>query len=122
MHNLSQMQLLSIWSHLEDARIGKHGYGGNVAEIYLYEAMPYSPLVDRFKGNSVFDADTASVYRAARESLLHVFESFEVMRSARVRAEGPLAREFAPLGPWFVERDERHRVHVEVMKRKEPSP
>ena len=46
MHRLSIAQALSIWSDLEQAYHGTHGYGGDVAEIYLSRLMPRSPMAE----------------------------------------------------------------------------
>jgi hypothetical protein len=124
MYNLSTVQLLEIWTQLEEARAGTHGYGGSVAEIYLYLVMRRNPSLEAVARDrrSVTPEDerlTSEAYREARLSLLHVFETFAVMRDVEIGVEEAVAREFRTLGDgdWFVEADFRHRIHVEVTRK-----
>ena len=68
MDNISMNQALSIWSDLWQAYYGKHGYGGDIAEIYAYRLMPYSPTYNHegetFKeGNEKIESDAAFAMR-----------------------------------------------------------
>jgi hypothetical protein len=112
LNTLSAMQLLSIWTDLEEARAGTNGFGGDVAEIYLYRAVPDEPSAEAILA---FSPERAAVaYRHASESLLRLFQTFEKLRHVSIGVEDDKPRSFRPIGPWFVERDFRHRVHVHV--------
>jgi len=38
------IELLKLWGELVEAYHGKHGFGGDTAEIYAYRLQPYHPL------------------------------------------------------------------------------
>jgi len=79
---------LRVWSDLEDARRGQHGYGGDVAEIY------FSNL--------------------AAAGALKLARMFEERRGVEVLVEQPDG--WRRIGPWFVELrgTPLHRFHARV--------
>ncbi len=115
MQNLSMMQALSIWSDLEAAYYGKNGFGGDIAEIYIYRAMPYEPSVARIEHASTVDITVGvaagSAYDRANESLHALFAHFGKTHEARIEVEG---RE---LGEWLKTARYLHRIHVKVVPR-----
>lgn len=98
MKNLSMAQALSIWSELEDARHGTHGFGGDTAEIYLY----------RLNGGRHLHLDASDI-EASNVSLYNLLDHFSTERGVRIEVDG---RE---LGEWVKTTGNRHRVHVRVV-------
>ena len=115
MHNLSMIQVLSIWSELEAAYYGKNGFGTDTAEIYIYRAMPYDPTVASLSGVLHESERARSIagesYDRANESLHALFTHFAKTKNARVEVEG---RE---LDDWLRTARFGHRVHVKVVPR-----
>lgn len=103
MHNMSIMQILRLWSELEDAYRGTNGFGGNVAEIYAYTLHGHNP-----KANIDAMKSAEEMSHEAAESLVAVCCVFEEMRNAEieVRAVG-----------WLPIRELKamiHREHIRV--------
>ncbi len=115
MHDLSMTQALSIWSDLEAAYYGKNSFGGDTAEIYIYEAMPYDPTVASLVGVLHESERARSIagesYDQANASLCSLFTHFSRTHEARIEVED---RE---LGDWLRTARYMHRVHVKVVPR-----
>lgn len=102
----SPLQIMELWEELADAANGVNGYGGDVAEIYIYRFMRHSPSValDRVRGTMSCHED----YREANALLHTLCRIFEERRQVRIEMqEGPLD---ALLGPEIFD----HRVHLVV--------
>jgi hypothetical protein len=121
MNNLSMVQALDVWMELEDARQGMNGYGGDVAELYLYRFMAHCPMVARAKPEAI-ETDTITgetmreMYDRANESMHNLFRHFAKERSCRIEVEAHEGGEwvFRELGEWLKKARFTHRVHVKV--------
>ena len=125
MHRLSIVQALSLWTLLDDAYYGKSHYGGDVAEIYVYKLMPYSPVV----GECMRSAEPIPYLRKlaeedvrqANETFLHLLVHFAKERDAVVEVNhwSGQAWRFSEIGEWVrtAALDENHRFHVRVRPR-----
>jgi hypothetical protein len=113
MHHLSMVQALSIWSDLCAAYHGKNGYGGNVAEIYIYRLMADDPSAcgDVYGGRKSSIGQRAEAERVTRAnaSLFALLSHFEE------RHEGAaITVNTRTLGPWILNAGFDHRVHVKI--------
>jgi hypothetical protein len=82
MIRLSQMQLICLWSELEQAYYGDNKYGGDTAEIYAYTVMPFSPIF--MHPDPAFMDRKQEYYQQAAESLVAVVALFAEQRSCWV--------------------------------------
>lgn len=112
MHNLSMVQALGIWSELEDARQGLNGYGGDVAELYVYRFMPHDPLVARSAEVGAAGDLVQEAYDQANESMHNLLRHFAKKRRVRIDIEGPHG--WTGVGGWLKAARYTHRVHVRV--------
>lgn len=107
--HMSMAQALGVWSDLCDAYHGK-GWGGEVAEIYMYRLMPDCPTVNlsrRPLTGMAADEERRRV-KAANEALHSLLAHFAEERCCKVYVEGQ------PLGAWVATAGFDHRVHVKV--------
>lgn len=115
MHRLSLVQALALWTDLEAAYYGEHGYGSDTAEVYLYRFMPYSPSgVAALEGrnNGPISSEVArDMVKDANEALHNLLVHYALTREAHIEVDG---RE---LGPWLKTAGYSHRVPVKVVKR-----
>lgn len=113
MHNLSMMQALSLWSQLERAYYGKNSFGGDTAEVYMYQCMAHEPAVAR--SNATVDSEglfgdlVREAYDKANESLHNILQHFAKARNAQIEVDGK------ELGAWLKTARFTHRVHVRVI-------
>ena len=108
MTNISIRQALSVWSELEQAMRGEHGFGGHTAEVYGYRLSPCSPLlgVDSRLGR---EADREAAARA-KDSLVGLLDCFR-----EVHADASIVVDDLPLEQWRLEGDKlTHRCHVTI--------
>ena len=104
MWHLTQMQLVHLWSELEQAYYGDNKYGGSTAEIYAYTLMEYYPtLCSGPQGERARDA-----YANARRVLVDVCEMFCDVRGCDIEIDGVRWDRWAPA--LF-----DHRAHVLVL-------
>lgn len=139
MHNLSMKQALDVWSELETALHGTNGYGGDVAEIYVYRYSSNCPSLllflqdpERWKG-TVAERGAVKDLETINTSFYSLLSHFEAARDAVVDCKllrGPegcvVAREesmmppkddgWRRLGEWVKKAGFSHRVHVRVRK------
>ena len=116
--SLSMDQALDVWTDLMYAHEGKHGYGGDTAEIYMYRVTAHDPTLARadeaFRETTTYNnAHEASCKKSTRAlyELLLKFERDLECELWIVLGRGDHKR----LGPWFIERAPfTHRVHVKV--------
>jgi hypothetical protein len=113
MINLSQQQLLRLWSELDDALYGKNGFGADTAEIYAYTVLPADPTVDSASPAAMREkARRENALQAAR-TLHSVLVLFSEMRDCVITVDND------KLGKWLLFEPFDHRVHVTVRKKKE---
>ena len=99
MINLSQNQLLELWSDFEQAYYGDHPYGGDTAEIYAYRLLQYDPTQSRpWRDEQRIQATN---------SLRAVLDLFCKKRSCRATIDG------VPRTKWKSRFD--HRCHVKIV-------
>jgi len=98
-HSLSPLALVSLWSDLEQAYFGKHGSGGDTAEVYAYRLNTGRP--EGGKGAS----------EEAAEALVDVCNYFAKARYAAITIDG-----MSP-ATWFAAERHSffHRCYVKVM-------
>lgn len=99
MHNLSIAQAVDVWGDLVAAYYGKNGFGGSVAEIYLYRLAPHiSHLPD---SNRMNDENHRVGFQQASWSLVALIKHFEA-RYSRSQIEILLTGdETAPAAEWI---------------------
>ena len=112
--DISLIQAVDLWTDLMEARSGDHAYGGDVAEIYVYRAMPFNPMVTG--GDRSGPAATAA-YAAAGRALHSLLRLFETRTHSTVTMEDGSDVD-ALLGPI----PETHRIHLRVSPRTESRP
>jgi len=125
MHGYSLKQALSVWSDLEAALRGEHGYGGHVAEIYVYRLMPRSPAVDRWESGdrgSTWTEAAMEAFARANEDLRDLCVHFEETRGAEISVECAAEGEahMHRVGQWLKTHGEGHRWHVRVEPKGNP--
>lgn len=107
MENLSPLQLLKLWSELEQAYYSDNGYGGSTAEIYSYTLMSDIPSRVLNPHNNVH-VTLAQI--AAARSLVRVCRLFCQMRDAYITIDD------RPIADWDDSRAFEHRAHVTVYR------
>ncbi len=85
MHNISIAQALDVWSDLEQAHLGKNGFGGHTAEIYAYRLKPHNPTA-LVKGESFSDFNR-EWQEDATASFVALLLLFEDRRSCRINID-----------------------------------
>ena len=101
--DLPLMELLRLWSELEQCYHGKNGYGGDTAEIYAYRLMRNNPLSQHPRAEEEARREDAKQAGMILYDLLHLFAR-ERHCSIKVNGGG-----LACLKDGF-----DHRVHVQV--------
>jgi hypothetical protein len=104
MSGLTVDRALEIYDHLVRAMLGKHNYGGDEAEIYVYLALSQDPAIDRYvqsgaaaRGEpSIFKSDFEATYERAFQDFRHVFLRFEEQTDCRVLYRGHSGEPFMP--------------------------
>jgi hypothetical protein len=104
-------QILSVWTELEDARLGVHGFGSSTAEIYAYRLLPHSPLAAANAG-TLSAAAQEVLARVASRSLAAILDKFMELRPrVTITVDGFKYRPGrTELPPCF------HRWHIEVVE------
>lgn len=119
MNSLSMTQALGLWSDLEAAYQGKHGFGGDVAEIYIYRAMPYEPSVAVMHAGDELNGTATKAYDRANTSLYNLLTFFAERQEASIEiaAEMDDGRPWRKLGDWLALARYTYRIHVRVTPR-----
>lgn len=118
MLQISATQAMGVAVELTTAMLGENGYGGDVAEIYMYRFMPRSPMFeqwqrDGFPDNGSIQANEGlEVIQAANETLYAVLKWFADTTEAKIVIEQKDG--FRKLGKWVRRANFAHRVHVRV--------
>jgi hypothetical protein len=102
---LSLSTILSIWTDLEEARAGQHGYGGDTAEIYVYRLLVHRPAGVEHE---------LSDYQIARRALYQLLEMFKEVHDVAIWLGCTRSDDGVLLGPGMLEVDQRHRWHVRI--------
>jgi len=102
---------LEVWAQLLEALHGVAGYGSDVAEIYAYHLMPYSPMAHGgFAGSPALLRDLELL--AARD-FLALAQHFEARYEVAVLVE--IGRdEWRRIGAWFAQEPFGHRAHIKI--------
>ena len=121
MIDCSHRQFALVWMQLEDALDENNGFGGNVAEVYLYLVTPYNPALDRLplapEPGSIFHEDWVKREEAAVRTIYEICRMFAQERHATISWEHE-ADEFVELywndddDGWIYEHG--HRLHIMV--------
>lgn len=112
---ISIEQALDVYDDLIEALNGRHGYGGNVAEIYTFRIMPNSPTYSMHNEGKMWDSDNRMIEKRAAEDFHSLCYIFAKKHEAVISIDG------VELNEWISKiRTEEfrffHRVHVEVKK------
>lgn len=112
---ISIEQAIDVYNDLIDAKNGVHGFGGTVAEIYVYRMMPGSPCYDMHDKGSIWDEDNRMLEKKAAEDFHSLCYIFSRKHEVDINING------IGLHKWIskIRMDEErfyHRVHVEVKK------
>jgi len=110
---ISIEQAIDIYNDLIDAKNGTHGFGGNVAEIYVYKLMPYSPTYSMHPEGKIWDDDNRMLEKKAAEDFHSLCYIFSKKHEVSIFIDG------IDMHKWIskVRSGEirfYHRVHVEV--------
>lgn len=119
----SHSQFANVWMQLEDAYRAEHGYGGNIAEVYLYLMQPFSPGIDKLpvgvpKPGSIFYSEYLDREEEAVKTLYEICRMFAKKREAEIFWETS-ADDFHKLywhpddDSWFSKL--AHRIHIRVV-------
>jgi len=119
--SLSMDQALDVWSELVFAYLGKNGFGGDTAEIYIYRLCPQNPTIDlatkEFKETRVYQDAYKEHYQTANRALYELLRKFAHDFSCKVEIVMN-QHETIPIGSWFYKGELfDHRVHVKVRKK-----
>lgn len=118
MHRLSMVQALGIWSDLEAAYHGKHGFGSDTAEIYMHRLMPRDPSAEEAdrRGEAARGTMFAqALYKRnqeANEALGSLLLHFSETHNVQIEVEGEDVRSWIK-----AQRFLDHRAHVKVIRR-----
>lgn len=112
---ISIEQAMDIYNDLIDAKNGTHGFGGSVAEIYVYKIMPYSPSYSMHDVGAIWDENNRLLEKKAAEDFHSLCYIFARKHGVEIKIDE------VELHEWISKiRTEElrffHRVHVEVKK------
>lgn len=121
MSGLTVDRAIEIQNHLVRAMLGKHNYGSDEAEIYVYLALCQSPGVDLYVNSGaaaraephIFKDDFVETYTEAFQDFRRLFLRFEKAWQCRVHFRGDSSQ------PWRPARElegvlTTHRFYVKV--------
>lgn len=104
--------LLLLWSELEEAKLGKNGYGSDTAELYAYRFVGRQPLVDNecVHGTETWRNANAEMNREAADALVWLVDTFCRLRECFAYIDGHWPNAWREkIGDRF-----GHRAHVRV--------
>lgn len=105
---LPTLELLSLWSELEQCYHNEHGFGGDTAEIYAYRLQRHNPSRQAYRdGSSSAKAAEAEAAAEAYQILRATLDLFEEQRGCVIEVDG------CQLSLWTCW-DFIHRVRVRV--------
>lgn len=111
--HISIEQAIDVYNDLIDAKNGVHGFGGDVAEIYVSRMLPASPTYSMHNEGKMWDEDNRLLEKKAAEDFHSLCYIFAKKHDVNIEING------AELHEWInkVRRDEERfywRVHVKV--------
>lgn len=113
---VTPLALVGIWGDLVEAYHDVNSYGGDVAEIYAYRLMPYSPLVhSQVKPNS---DKAALIALHAANALCAIIEEFCSAYECSALVDGVPMAEWCSLNNMGRHRFD-HRCHVKIERKEE---
>jgi len=112
---ISIEQALDVYGDLIDALNGEHGFGGNVAEIYVFRVMPNSPTYSMHNEGKIWDEDNRLMEKRVAEDFHSLCHIFAKKHEASINIDG------VDMNEWIskIRTGEfrfYHRVHVKVEK------
>lgn len=113
---ISIEQAIDVYNDLIEAKNGTHGFGGTVAEIYVYRLMPYSPSYSMHTGK-MNDEDNRMLEKKSAEDFHTLCHIFTKKHEVLIEIDGMDIHEWISK----VRTGEIifcHRVHVEVKQLK----
>lgn len=103
---ISMIQALDVWTDLVEAGLGRHGYGGDVAEIYLYRLLSHDPLIPHDERR---EERAVARYREANRALHALCRAFETRTGSRIEFE-----DGEDVDRLLSDTPETHRVHLRI--------
>jgi hypothetical protein len=114
--NISIKQALGIYDELVNAYYNKNGYGGNIAEIYVYRFLPYSSTYEKTWNNDtgIFKDNNIELETDAFKSFYEIIKEFLQHHNSSITINGMNLEESYKV--FVTDKTQRfsHRVHVEV--------
>ena len=107
MFDMKTIELLGVWSDLEEALRGESGFGGDTAEIYAFHLVPYSPSSYPNGRDEKTKLEHAKIAGAALKDLLILFTEHH---NCKVTIYDEAFDQNAPARPFD------HRCAVRVIK------
>lgn len=112
---ISIEQALEIYDELIDAKNGVNGFGGEMAEIYVFRLMPFSPVYSMENEGKCWDEENRMMEKKAAEDFHSLCHIFAKKHSVSININD------VDMHQWIskVRSGEfrfYHRVHVEVKK------
>ncbi len=111
MIHISILQLLRLWSELDDAYYEKNGFGGDTAEIYAYTLLPAHPSADSDAPERMRNKSKEEDGFQAAKTLLEILNLFAKMRKCVIVVDG------RRLGRWFLQEPFDYKVHIMIKKK-----
>lgn len=102
--NLSPLQLIDIWSELEDAWNKRNGYGTDTAEIYVYKLAVCPPTYWLSKD----EKSEREVGAEAAKNLYSILKIFQEKRSCQITINDK------PFGDWLLTEPLYYRCYIRV--------
>lgn len=112
--NLPPIELLSLWSELDEALAGKNGFGGDTAELYAYRFGRENPRVSGVLRDLAHDVAVHEHGIEAAEKLFDLLKLFESLREARCFVGATHVGPGRRVGDWLAKEPFVHRAHVRV--------
>ena len=112
---ISIEQALDVYDELMEAFNGTNGFGGTVAEIYVFRVMPSSPTYSMHNEGRVWDEDNRMMEKKVAEDFHTLCHIFTKKHQVEIKIDE------VELHEWIskIRTGELrffHRVHVEVIK------
>lgn len=105
---LPTLELLKLWSELDDCYHRAHGFGTDTAEIYAYRLLRDNPTLRLYKDDSRQARQAEAEQAAEAYQILHaVLTLYTELQECTIEVDG------CPLSQWL-RGDFNHRVHVKV--------
>ena len=115
MIHLSPLQLIRLWSQLEQAYYKDNNYRGDTAEIYAFTLLEHHPTIafNEAKEGTIMREMQDVRYKQAAATLIKVLHLVEEERGCKIRIDGFSVSAWRKKYQGFA-----HRVHVTVKPKK----